>query len=193
MTKRLLINFFGGPGIGKTVAATDLFTALKKNHIECEMPSEFARECVLEGNSSALKDQVFILGNQYHKILAAYQNCAVTVVDSPILLCAIYGIRAGLPVSFKRLVVDLHNQFDNINVLLGRSTERSHSMIGRVHSLTDSISVDKEIQMLLEETQVPYVFQSEIEAHGQSMIDYLSDDIRSYLADTEEHTPIEQE
>ena len=185
MHKRLLLNFFGGPGIGKTVAAADLFSALKKQHIECELPSEFARECVLEGNAAALKDQVYILGNQYHKIRAAYGSNVITVVDSPILLCAIYGAHAGLPSSFRRLCIDLHNQFDNINVLLGRSADYHHTMTGRAHSLTESLSVDKEIQLLLDEADVPYVFQSEIESNGKHLTDYLTGEILTYLNESE--------
>ena len=55
-----IINFFGGPGIGKSTQASGLFTEMKKHHMSVEYTYEFPKEVAWEGNVSQLRDQFFI-------------------------------------------------------------------------------------------------------------------------------------
>ncbi len=179
----IIVNFLGGPGAGKTTAAADLFCELKKHHVDAQLVGEFAQECILSGNELALRDQVYVFGNTYHRMWSAHQTVPVTVVDSPILLSCIY--QTDMPDSFNDLVIEMHNRLDNLNVLLDvREEHPTHSMVGRVHSLSESLGIDTQIKRFLEEHGVPYVLQSDVLASGKKLIQYLTEEILEYLSDT---------
>jgi len=180
MTNHLIVNFFGGPGAGKTVAAAALFMSLKKNHVDAHLVGEFATECVMEGNVDSLHDQLYIFGNTYHRVQSVYKQAVVTVIDSPILLSCIY--QEGLPTIFNQLVLEMHERFRNLNVLLERHDGYNHSMVGRVHSLSESVGIDKQIEHMLEQYEVPFVKESAIDGN---LTEYLTQQIMEYLNGTE--------
>jgi len=162
MDKQVVVNFIGGPGCGKTVAAAELFCKLKVAGVNTNFVKEFAQECIIEGNTDALKDQVYVFGNTYHKLRCAAKHSTVAVTDSPLLLQVIYG--SELPDSFSRLVLDMHRTFNNLNVLLDvRDEGWAHTMEGRIHSISESLNLDKQIKDMLDTYEEPYIMQSEIE------------------------------
>ena len=156
---KLLINIFGGPNIGKTTAASDLFTELKKNHIEVELVSEFAKEVVIEGRVDALQHQWYITGTQAYRIHTAYRCMTVTLTDSPILLGPIYD--ADTSPALLALSLEHHAKYNNLNVVLSRNPDYEHSMAGRVHSLTESVSIDNRIVRFLDDHDIPYLMYGE--------------------------------
>jgi len=89
----LIINLWGGPGAGKTTTASGLFSILRhKWHCNLELITEFATDLCFEQARENLKDQVYLLGNQYHRIWRAEKvgvECVIT--DAPIGLNKVYG------------------------------------------------------------------------------------------------------
>lgn len=181
MGKQVVVNFFGGPGCGKTVAAADLFCQLKKAKVDTNFVKEFAQECIIEGNTDALKDQVYIFGNTYHKLRCAAEHSTVAVTDSPILLQIIY--QSELPDSFSRLVLDMHRTFNNLNVLLDvRNEGWAYTSMARIHSISESISLDRQIKDMLDTYKEPYIMQSEIEKNIPGfLIPHLLQQILEFL------------
>ena len=57
---------------------------------------------------------------------------------------------------FNELIIELHQKFNSMNIVLKRTPE-THSMVGRIHSLTESISVDNRIRTILDERGIEYV------------------------------------
>jgi hypothetical protein len=153
--KKLVVNVFGGPSAGKSLVASELYVALKKKHIETELISEFVKQLILEGNVSGIQNQLYLLGTQLHRQMCAYNHAQVVVTDSPILLCGIY--RQEDSRYLKDLSIEQHNKFNNLNILLKRGDGYSHSMNGRIHSLVESVALDRKIQNLLDQFEVPYV------------------------------------
>jgi len=65
----LVINLWGGPGAGKTTTAAGLFNALRHDwHLNLELVTEFATDLCFEQARENLKNQVYLLGNQYHRL-----------------------------------------------------------------------------------------------------------------------------
>jgi tRNA uridine 5-carbamoylmethylation protein Kti12 len=172
----IVVNFFGGPGAGKTTAAARLFASLKVNGVDSIMVGEYAQECILAEDTEALKDQLWMLAHAHRKIQAASKHSAVTIVDSPILLSIVYG--ENMPPSFNQLVLELNSKFHNFNVLIERVPSYQHSMVGRVHSLSESLLIDKEFEELLERYEVPFIRERDLDG---DLTEFLTQQIIEYL------------
>jgi len=151
-----IINFFGGPGIGKSTQASGLFTEMKKHHMSVEYTYEFPKEVAWEGNISQLKDQFFITANQHRNISRLYGKVDYIIVDSPIVLGCFYESRYGTdyPSShysmsgLSNFLWDLFKQYDNINILLTRN-EETYDPNGRLQDLQEAIEIDNDIKETL--------------------------------------------
>jgi hypothetical protein len=159
MNSGLVINLFGGPGSGKTTTAAELFFELKKRHYDVELVTEFAKDLIMQNNPDALKHQFYVTGVQAHRIWSAARKMQVVVVDSPIMLGPIYDQRNSK--AFLDLCIEYHEELNNLNIFLGRKGVQ-HSMIGRVHSLTESVGLDNRIHRLLNELKIEYLSLEEM-------------------------------
>lgn len=158
-----IINFFGGPGIGKSTQASGLFTEMKKHHMNVECTYEFPKEVAWEGNVSQLKDQFFITANQHRNISRLYGKVDYIIVDSPIILGCFYETRYGngYPAShysmsgLSNFLWDLFKQYDNLNILLTRN-EETYDPNGRMQDLKEAIEIDNDIKETLMVNSVPF-------------------------------------
>ena len=156
MTMSKIINFFGGPGIGKSTQASGLFTEMKKHHMSVEYTYEFPKEVAWEGNMSQLKDQFFITANQHRNISRLYGKVDYIIVDSPIILGCFYEQRYGdgYPAShygmsgLSKFLWSLFKQYDNINILLTRNNE-TYDSNGRMQDLNEAVEIDNDIKETL--------------------------------------------
>jgi|TARA_B110000908_G_scaffold28111_1_gene33055 hypothetical protein len=160
-----LINLFGGPGIGKSSIASGITYKLKKKHINCDMPYEFPKALAWDNNQSAIQDQLYVLANQHRGIVKSYGKVDYIVLDSPIILSLVYRsmYRATSYPStlynsehFDKLVLDIHNQYDSLNILLERSDDGIHNNDERYQSLEESKKLDREIENTLIKNNIPY-------------------------------------
>ena len=158
-----IINFFGGPGIGKSTQASGLFTEMKKHHMSVEYTYEFPKEVAWEGNVSQLKDQFFITANQHRNISRLYGKVDYIIVDSPIVLGCFYEQRygEGYPAShysmsgLSNFLWGLFKQYNNINILLKRNDE-TYDTNGRLQDLQEAIEIDNDIKETLDVNSIPY-------------------------------------
>jgi hypothetical protein len=158
-----IINFFGGPGIGKSTQASGLFTEMKKHHMSVEYTYEFPKEVAWEGNISQLSDQFFITANQHRNISRLYGKVDYIIVDSPIVLGCFYEQRygEGYPASHYSMsglgnfLWKLFKQYDNVNILLKRNDE-TYDTNGRLQDLQEAIEIDNDIKETLDVNSIPY-------------------------------------
>lgn len=54
MNNPIVINLFGAPGAGKSVASAYIFSKLKMKNINCELVTEFAKDLTWEKREFAL-------------------------------------------------------------------------------------------------------------------------------------------
>ena len=130
-----IINLFGGPGAGKTTLAAALFHSLKVLHLNAEIISEFPKDMIVEQNAQALDNQFYITANQGYRIWCAAKVYDYVIVDSPVLLGAIYNKNQNIAVEFNAFLLKYHNEFDNVNIFLKRAKNLIHRMSGRVHDI----------------------------------------------------------
>ena len=160
-----IINLFGGPGIGKSSIASGITYKLKKKHITCDNPYEFPKALAWDNNNEAIKDQLYVLANQHRGIVKSFGKVDYIVLDSPILLSLVYRSMykgSEYPATlydsehFDKLVLDIHNQYDSINILLKRGNG-VHNEKERYQSLDESKKLDYEIEKVLLKNKIPYI------------------------------------
>jgi tRNA uridine 5-carbamoylmethylation protein Kti12 len=156
--KTLIVNAFGGPGVGKTTCCWHIASELKKRGILTEYVSEYAKELVYEEKFDLLDDsmygQTIIFHEQKRRLDRLIGKVKVVVTDSPILLSIIYASDATE--DFKKKILDKFNSYDNFNLVVLRDDKKEYQQSGRKETLEESKEKDKEICKLLDDNKIYY-------------------------------------
>lgn len=89
--KTTIIEFYGGPGCGKTEAAHRLCSKLKQARLPVEMVPEYAKKWAYEQRTIDSLDEFYIFGKQTHAESSLLGKVDVVVTDRPVLLSAVYA------------------------------------------------------------------------------------------------------
>ncbi len=156
--KTLIVNAFGGPGVGKTTCCWAIASELKKRGILAEYVSEYAKELVYEERFDMLNDsmekQKIIYAEQKHRLDRLIGKVKVVVTDSPLLLSIIYANDATD--EFKKDIIDGFNSYNNFNIIVLRDKRLKYEQAGRKESKEESFKKDKEIKDLLDNNKIYY-------------------------------------
>ena len=150
----IIVNFFGGPGVGKSTLASGTFFYLKQNKVNCELVTEYAKTLTWENRRSTLQCQPYVFGKQLYSLEMLMDQVDVIVTDSPICLSLFY--RADkYPSSFSQSVIDIFHTFTNINYYINRH-EDQYDESGRLSSVNLAKNIDEKILTFLEEFNINY-------------------------------------
>lgn len=150
----LIVNFYAGPGAGKTTVALELTAALKKAGYNVEYVSEYAKELVLENKTEVLKDQQHVIDEQYKRLDRFRDSVDVIVTDSPLLLGQVYG-EGRIDEAYHNQIRDYYDSFDNFNLWVNRGDEE-YQQAGRVENLEQAKGLDERIMSMLRANNVYY-------------------------------------
>lgn len=162
--KQPVINIFGGPGAGKSIACADIFSALKKKGINCEMAREFAKDIAWKVTPAKgekidpriaeqfFKDQQSIFGRQSERQSDLEHKVDVIVTDSPLLNSIIYDGKKDI--DFHRSVFNRFDEYENHNYFLDRVFPYEEE--GRYQSEEEAKEVDRAIIRLLDSHGLKY-------------------------------------
>ena len=177
----VIINFFGGPGIGKSTQSAELFTLMKKNHMDVELTFEYPKIVAWEENYSTIKDQFFVTANQHRNISRLYGKVKYIIVDSPIILGTVYkdlyNEKPEYPASFyddsfDYFIFQLFKKYNNFNILLNRD-DTIFNENGRFQNLSESIVIDNVIKDKLERHSITFVEFSVGENTAKDIFSYI--------------------
>jgi hypothetical protein len=119
----ICVNFYGGPGIGKSTLAAITFAHLKKAGIRAELVGEFAKDLVYDKAYNVMADQHYLFAQQAHRLWRLAQSeVEVAVCDSPLLLTMAYNKDPNTG-CFNPFVVDTYKRYTNIDYVLKRNPE----------------------------------------------------------------------
>jgi tRNA uridine 5-carbamoylmethylation protein Kti12 len=163
-----IINCFGGPGVGKSTLASQLFVELKKKGYLVEQCQEVAKELAWENDTRRLREQLLVFTAQYERLIRVHHLVRYVVTDSPLLLSIIYQPK-DYPISFTNMVYDFFSRFNNFNLVITRTVEFQN--VGRLHNLSQSRMKDLEIISLLDKYKEPYLTVSDV--RDQTAIPFL--------------------
>jgi tRNA uridine 5-carbamoylmethylation protein Kti12 len=148
--KSLVVNFYGGPGSGKSTKAAELFAVLKKRGIVCELVTEFAKDLTWEKSHATLENQLYVIGRQYNRMFRLNGKVDVIITDSPLLLSLHYCKRTRFETTwFEQMTKDLIGDFDNVHVVVSRDVP--YERVGRNQSDEEADAISKSIHKLVKE------------------------------------------
>ena len=150
----LIVNFFGGPGVGKSTLASGTFFHLKQQRINCELVTEYAKTLTWESRHSALQCQPYVFGKQLYSIEMLLDKVDVIVTDSPICLSLFYQADR-YPTSFSQMIIDIFHTFNNMNFYISRTNDQ-YDESGRLSSVSMAKNIDEKILSFLEEFYIDY-------------------------------------
>lgn len=146
-----LVNFFGGPGTGKSSMAAGVFSKLKFAGVTCEYVTEYAKELTWE-KSSKLKDQLYITGKQQQRIRSVGEQVDFIITDAPLINGLLYN-KEHTP-EYEALVLNLFNSYENINFFLYR--QKLYNPVGRTQTEEQAKELDIKIKGILNKNNIPY-------------------------------------
>lgn len=152
-----VVNFFGGPGVGKSTLAMGLSWHLKTQGVSIELVTEYAKDVTWEGRQNLLNDQLYLLAKQNRRLSRLLDHeVDYAITDSPLLLCAAYTRMGTNEYSHLiPLVLELFNSYDNINFVLRRNIS-FYAQVGRSQTVEEAQRIDDVVIDILDEFKIPY-------------------------------------
>lgn len=152
MTK--VLNFWAGPGSGKSTIASDLFASMKWEGYNVELINEVAKELTWEGHHNLLEDQLYVSAMQNRKLQRLVGKVDYIITDSPLLMCVAYIPKHYKP-SFQDMMCDMWEQYDNVNFFIER--KKKYNPIGRNQSEDEARELDQQIKTLMSDLEIQYI------------------------------------
>ena len=172
--RTLFINFWGGPGIGKSALAKGVSAALNFDGIENELVTEFAKDTVHQGNLQTLEKQYYVIANQTYRQWLLDGKYVSATTDSPIPLGIFYGDASD---TFKQAFLEEFNSYWNYNILIKRNNE-IFTQNGRIQNKEESINLDNNMKYFLIDNNIPHVI---VKHEGWDTVFKLVDKIKLEL------------
>lgn len=174
----LVINLVSGPGSGKSTLAAMIFAELKAlgTPYSIELAVEFAKELVWEGRHDALRNQLYVMGEQFQRVERVAGKCDLVVTDSPVVLSAIYAPEK-FPAALTELALWCTRQYPSLNVFVDRPVE--YESIGRIETRAQAEEIDRKVLTFMHDnglTPVHHVRSSHADAQriARLAVDWLN-------------------
>ena len=141
--KLTVINFFGGPGCGKSTTAAELFAKMKKANYKVELVHEVAKDFIWEEAQHLFGEQDYIFALQHRLIRRLTRHdIDYAIVDSS-LLNVLFYFPWDFPASFKQFAEEVFLSYDNINIFLDRNASIPYVQTGRNENEQQAKDVDR--------------------------------------------------
>jgi len=138
------INFFAGPGAGKSTMVTSIFSELKKLKFNIELVTEYVKTWAYLDRDIRSFDQVYIFGKQIHEEdRLLYSGADMVISDSPILLTSSYAKKSNTP-GWEQLIEiakKFEEQYPSINFFIDRS-DKEYKTMGRYETYSQAMEMD---------------------------------------------------
>ena len=161
MKNTVVINIIGGPGIGKTTVASELFAMLKKLNYEVENVNEFAKELVWEGRDNTFKDRLYMHAEQNHRLMQMNGKLDFIITDSPLVLTSIYNdfyLKDQQTKEYNDMIHNVvettWNYYNNKTYLIVRDT--AYQSVGRRENEEEASIIDRKVREYLISHNIKY-------------------------------------
>lgn len=153
----IVVNLFAGPGAGKSTGAAYIFAQLKIANINAELVTEFAKDLVWQQDMTALKNQLYVLGNQSLRLSRCIDKVDVVITDSPLLMnCTYCSQDEPYYESLQNVVYSDWSKYNNYNFFIKRV--KPYKKVGRLQDEEGAKIKDAEIAMCLDKFNEKFEF-----------------------------------
>jgi len=170
-----IVNFYGGPGTGKSIAAVDTFSLMKKRGFSAELVTEYAKDMVWSDRTAMFEYQEYIFAKQRHRIERLKGKVDYVITDSPINLGHFY-MPEGSPYEQLGAFIDsCFDTYDNLNIFLMRPHDRPYEQYGRYQTEEEAEEIDKNILNFLTNKEIPFTLIMADDGVPENVIKLLSE------------------
>jgi len=174
--KTIVVGLISGPGTGKSILASELFSYFKKNNVTCDVSWEYIKKKLREKSLKAIESQIYIFGKQQFQLFTMRDEVDVIITDSPLILSVIYDKTECK--SLKDLVLKEFNSYNNMVYFIERDENVKYEQEGRYQDLEGAKKVDEKVKSFLIENNIPY---KTIKGIGKKSIKTIIKDVESEL------------
>ena len=177
----IVVNIIGGPGVGKSILTAELFAALKREQITCDISHEYIKRKLREKALKAVQSQIYIFAKQQFQLFSMKDEVGVIVTDSPLIFSAVYD-KTKCP-HLKSLILKEFNKYDNLNYLLLRDKDVPYEQEGRYQDAEGAKKVDNEMIEFLNAEGIVY---KPVYGISKKTLNTIIKDVKQKLKDTKE-------
>ena len=145
------VNFFAGPGCGKTGTAAGVFSALKERHYDVEHIPEYVKTWAHEGRKPVSYDQLYLFAKQVKAEDVILRNVSFIVNESPLLMNCAYSQTYNCPATPQ--IIEIARQFDRdfppLNFLIERTVK--YNPKGRYQNEEEAKEFDRFLAAFLDQ------------------------------------------
>lgn len=155
----LRINFYGGPGVGKSVLAAKVYAELSRGGVvSAELVREFVKPWAYEGKKLDCFDQVYTFAQQLwaeHRLFKA--GIEVVVTDSPVLLQCVYTalLDSDVATHMQGLAFHYEQAYPSLNFLVQRKVPYHRQ--GRFEDESELHELDEQIKACMNNWKLNYL------------------------------------
>ena len=151
------INFFGGPGSGKSTIAHRIFAELKILGYQVEFVGEYVKKWAYAGIPIDNFSQVYIFGKQLYAEYSVLKTVKCIITECPIMMHIPYCDEICGPDLFS-IGQKFENQFPSLNIYLERleTSEKDYQNWGRYENYEQAVNMSERIRNFLQKN-FPFV------------------------------------
>lgn len=159
--KKIVFNLVSGPGTGKSLYSTLLFTMLKINGVNAEFIPEYAKDLVWRNKKEILRNQHIISYHQYKSIKGATKYVDAVITDGSLIHSHYYNRHSKINYSNVELteqrIDKFLNKFNNIVIFLKRNPKYPYQQEGRYQNEEQAKEIDDIMKAILDEKGIKYI------------------------------------
>ena len=152
MKKPIVINFFAGPGTGKSTMAAAIFSELKGCDINAELVTEYAKRKVWEEAFKVFECQMYVCAKQIYNMFIVSKHVDIIVTDSPIIMSSAY---TNGDEDLNKILKREHDKYHNINIFLNR--KKKYNPKGRMQTEDEAKEKDQQILKILKDNNIKFM------------------------------------
>lgn len=151
-----LYNFYGGPGTGKSTAASQFFAMMKSAGYNAELVQEYVKGWAWEKRVPVSYDQFYFFGKQARREYTLFKHVDYIVTDSPVSICPYYASVYGTEEQ-KALFIEMARVYYNMmsgqvrvnNIWLNRV--KAYNPKGRFQNEEEARAIDVHMKAFFKE------------------------------------------
>lgn len=152
------LNFYAGPGSGKSTISAWLFAKMKQNRHSVELVQEYVKTWAYEGKVPTSYDQIYLFAKQLRKEdLVLRSGVKHIISDSPLFLSLCYA-KKNSPEFFEplyKIVDEVEKKYPSLNIFIARK-DRQYSQEGRYQNYQEACDMDSYILEQLKNKSIEY-------------------------------------